>query len=429
MKRFLSFLGTGRYQPCRYRFGETTSPEVVYVQTAVNLATAPRCDEADIFCTEGAQAAHADGLVVEFHTHGLPPPRIVPIPDGSSEEQLWEIFRIIRDVVGDGDEIVFDVTHSFRSLPVIATVLLRYLAVAKGVSLVACLYGAWEAKVEADGKAPEAPVFDLTPFFVLDDWTHAIRNFEQFGDASELKRLSLSRLAPLCRTDNAARSLNAAIKQMALFAGNVRISNLGTESGDAGLRAMSLKRCISDALMREGAGEGIPELSPILTRMGAHFADYVDGDLRNGFRAARWAADHGLIPQAYTLLQETAVSLVCDRFRAQLPETLSGVASREFVSGVLGRAVLGENFDWTLWTPAEEAGSARALAESLGQELPQAFARLARRRNAINHAGTNPQEPVSPDCRDFTKEGFLAIAKVLEDSFPPISPAPSDSTP
>lgn len=34
MKRFFSFLGTGNYQPCRYRFGERTGPEVVYVQTA-----------------------------------------------------------------------------------------------------------------------------------------------------------------------------------------------------------------------------------------------------------------------------------------------------------------------------------------------------------------------------------------------------------
>ena len=421
MKRFLSFLGAGNYQPCQYRFGDSTSPEVAYVQTAINLAAEPRCDEAVVFCTAGAKEKHADALVAEFATNGLPSPRLVDIPDGSSEDQLWTIFRIVRDIVGDGDEIAFDVTHSFRSLPDVMTVLLRYLGVAKGVSLGQCLYGAWEAR---DKEVNVAPVFDLTPFFALDDWTHAILGFERSGDPGELRRLVAGRLGPLCRTDAAARSLNPAVRKTAAFADNVRIANLGSEGGRDGIRAMRVRSEIAIPLAAPDAADGIPELEPVLRRLGAQFSGCGDADVRNGFRAARWAADHGLIPQAYTLLQETAISSLAERSRALVPAGLSPVETREFVAGVVSK-VATPGYDWTTqWTrPPNTARHARKLAEDISSDFAIAYDRLTKRRNALNHAGTNPEEPVSPDRPDFTKEGFLAIAKDLEDSFPPLPPS------
>ena len=430
MKRFLSFLGTGNYQPCQYRFGERMSPEVVYVQTAINLFAAPRCEEAVVFCTTDAKAKHAEGLVAEFARNGLPAPRLVDIPEGSSEEQLWRIFRIVRDIVGDGDEIMFDVTHSFRSLPVVMTVLLRYLSVAKGVTLGQCLYGAWDAR---NTESNVAPVFDLTPFFALDDWTHAILDFERSGDPSEMKRLAAGRLGPLCRTDASSQVLNRAVKDLGRFAENVRVSNLGVENKKAGVRNMSVHTGIAIPLV-ETAG-GIPELEPLLRRLGERFASYGDTDVRNGFLAARWAAEHGLVPQAYTMLQETALSCLVERFRASLPPKpkLSPVGEREFVAGVVSKAS-DPKYDWAgQWTrPPDTAAFAQRLAAGINPDFSAAYDRLTKRRNALNHAGTNPEEPVSPERPEYSKDGFLRIADNIESSLarctpppaPPIGPAP-----
>ena len=409
MKRFLAFLGTGNYQPCRYRSGGRTSPEVVYVQTAVNLFAEPRCEEAVVFCTTGAKAKHWDALVAEFKMNGLPAPRIVDIPDGSSEEQLWEIFRIIRDTVGDGDEIVFDVTHSLRSLPVIMTVVLRYLTVVKGVSLGACLYGAFDARNTEENIAP---VFDLTPFFALDDWTRAILAFEDYGDPASLKNLATRRLGPLCRSQEPARRLNASVKTLARFAENVRLANLGVAGTEAGIRNMAL-RTVARTFSQAEDGAGVPELAPVLERVSADFAAFGDRDLRNGFRAARWAARHGLVPQACTLLQETAVSVLLETGRGIASCAGSGIAAREFVSGVLSRASL-PDFDWDEWAPAATRDDARSLKDGLPPELPALYARLVRVRNAINHAGTNPQEPVCPHGSDFSADNCIAIAEGME---------------
>ena len=412
-KHFISFLGRSDYRPCKYRYDNKESPEVTYVQTAT--CRFKGCDQATVFCTIGARERHANGLVAEFKKHDLPKVDIVDIPDGASEDQLWEIFQIVRDAVAEGDEIVFDVTHSLRSLPVIMTVLLRYLAVAKGVVLGACLYGAWDVRDKED----IAPVFDLTPFFTLDDWTHAIRGFELFGDASELKALAHKYLAPRCADNNSARSLNSAIREIALFAGNVCLANLGGDNPLTGLRAMDLKTNISSPLTDEKVADDIPglsPLSPILNRISRQFSEYGDSDVRNGFRAARWAAEHGLIPQAFTLLQETTVSIVQERYSESLPDGLNGIAAREFVSGVLAKAS-DPQFDWHNWNKPEGSSLiAQNLAGTLNKDLVLAYASLTRRRNAINHAGTNNQEPIVPNSPDYQLDGFREIASKIEDT-------------
>lgn len=410
MKRFISFLGTGNYQTCRYRLDDKTSPVVTYVQTATSLFADPRCDEAVVFCTNGARAKHAAGLLAEFAANGLPPPQLVPIPDGASEAQLWEIFRIIRDAVGEGDEIVFDVTHSFRSLPVIATVLLRYLAVAKGVSLDMCLYGAYDKK---DEESNVAPMFDLTPFFTLDDWTRAIDAFEEYGDPAALKDLATRRLGPLCCSATSAQQLNGTIKDMALFASNVRIANLGIANGKTGIRNMLLKSHVAHSLSNLEALAAIPELEPVFSKVVSAFSNCGDQDLRNGFHAAGWAARHGLLPQACTLLQESTISCVLEQNKDVLPCREDHISSREFVSGVLSCAS-SPKFDWNDWKPADTLESAILLKDRLSNDLLVNYAKLVRVRNAINHAGTNPQEPISPQGEYFTSGYFLTLAAAIE---------------
>jgi CRISPR-associated Csx2 family protein len=68
----------------------------------------------------------------------------VDIPDGKSEEELWEIFEAISKAVQEGDEIVFDITHGFRSLPMIAMLTIAYLKQVKGVKVQHVVYGVYE---------------------------------------------------------------------------------------------------------------------------------------------------------------------------------------------------------------------------------------------------------------------------------------------
>ena len=108
-----------------------------------------------------------------FHVEG------VRIPEGHDEKQIWEIFDIVYKVLAHGDEVVFDITHAFRSIPMLAIIILNYSKVLKNIQLQRIQYGAFEAlgpafkvkEIPIDQRV--APLIDLTPLVTLSDWTMA----------------------------------------------------------------------------------------------------------------------------------------------------------------------------------------------------------------------------------------------------------------
>ncbi len=114
--------------------------------------------------------------------------QIENIPNGNSEAELWEIFQICADAVDEGDEIIFDITHAFRSLPLLIFIVAVYLRQVKNVTLTHIIYGGYEAR---DRHTNRSPIFDLTPFIRLLDWTNAVNVFQRSGDARPIAGLDV----------------------------------------------------------------------------------------------------------------------------------------------------------------------------------------------------------------------------------------------
>jgi len=108
----------------------------------------------------------------------------VHIPSGRTEEELWDIFSIVAGKVDPDDDIVFDITHGFRSLPFIAFLSSAYIREVKRARISAIVYGALDAMIGS-----ETPVFDLTPFISILDWMGAVRSFMVHGDAGEIQKI------------------------------------------------------------------------------------------------------------------------------------------------------------------------------------------------------------------------------------------------
>jgi CRISPR-associated Csx2 family protein len=106
---------------------------------------------------------------------------LVRIPEGRSERELWEIFDRVVSVVGEGETILLDVTHAFRSIPMIVFVAAAYLRSTMGVKVERIVYGAYEAR-----NGGRAPIFDLTPLLDLLDWLSSAEFFIRRSDATLL---------------------------------------------------------------------------------------------------------------------------------------------------------------------------------------------------------------------------------------------------
>jgi CRISPR-associated DxTHG motif protein len=294
--KLITFLGITDYEEVEYRWHDLSKP-TKFVQEALVRWLQP--ETTCVLLTKEARKKHWNDLSqrLQGHTQIVE----VDIPDGKSEEELWEIFAAISKDVQEGDEIVFDITHGFRSLPMIALLTIAYLKQVKGVKVQHVVYGVYEK-----GKH-EAPILDLTPFADLLDWLAAAKMFTATGDSSELGRLIQDVQDAAHRNKEAyGDSLPLALKNFG--------AALAEVSDDLLLaRVPNLPKSVRKLAERQSAANTeVPQwarpLTLLLDKIAATYAPFQDDSLPTQVKLIRWYLDHNHIVQATTLAREWVVS-------------------------------------------------------------------------------------------------------------------------
>lgn len=127
-------------------------------------------------------AYDADFTVIENAIGGQS--KCVLIPYGLNQNEQLEIFRRISQtfdqVIEQNDEIILDITHSFRSLPLFSTTVINYLNDVKDKKAVVSkvLYGMLDAMREFNDIAP---IIDITSTIELNQWSKAAYAFKEYG--------------------------------------------------------------------------------------------------------------------------------------------------------------------------------------------------------------------------------------------------------
>jgi len=296
--KLITALGARKYEPVTYRWNDHTY-ETPFVQEAFVHWLKP--EVTCVLLTEGARKANWDDKLhprLQGHTQTIE----IDIPDGKNEAELWQIFTAISDAVHEGDEIAFDITHSFRSLPMIALLTIAYLKQVKGVKVQYVLYGAYEARDDRG-----APVFDLTPFANLLDWLAATKMFTATGDSSELGRLI-------------QEVQNDAYRNRGAYGENLprALKNFGTALEEVSddlllVRVPSLPDSIRRLAQRQSkanteVGQWTPPLTLLLDKIAAAYEPFQDDSLSTQAALIRWYLEHNHIVQAVTLAREWVVS-------------------------------------------------------------------------------------------------------------------------
>lgn len=176
----ISFLGTGNYQTVVYQY-ENFSIETKYFPFA--FCNFFNLDELFVVVTEESRQKHLDALIDLFkNCENTCSIKEVLIPLGRNENELWDIFDTLANALPANSSIYFDITHTFRSIPLMIFAICNYLTALKNIKIERIIYGAFEAR-----ENNIAPVFDLTPFLDLIRFSYAIDHFIRFGNAELLK--------------------------------------------------------------------------------------------------------------------------------------------------------------------------------------------------------------------------------------------------
>jgi CRISPR-associated DxTHG motif protein len=174
----LSFLGTGKYEIADYTWQDKLC-NTQYVIKAI--AEFFEVQEIKVFVTKQAQEAHGTPLAEALGDRYTLD--YIDIPLGTEEKEIWQIFERLVESVPPNSEIIFDITHAFRSIPVIVLLAAAFLEKAQNVQIKGVYYGQY------DRDKPSAPIVDLTPAIKLLDWLTATETFLNTGSSQKLGKL------------------------------------------------------------------------------------------------------------------------------------------------------------------------------------------------------------------------------------------------
>lgn len=379
---YISVLGTGRYEECIY-FKDGFSKSTKYIQEAClqylndNENKESVClDKAFFLLTEKASQVHwpqlKDILCADGFSSVL---EEVHIPDGKNESEVWDIFTKIYDIMEDGDNIYFDVTHAFRYLPMLVIAVGYYSVFLKNTNIKAVFYGNYDGR---NVETKEAPIMDFLPIIQIQEWSFAAGSYFRTGSISQLTKLCRDNIVPLLRTQSEARKVAIGVKSFADGLDSV-INDRRSCRGYSVFASNTVNAVLNQRSVLEQ--NLIPAYWPILDKV-MYDVDKSRtlNDVNNLFKASSWCLNVGLYQQSITFAEEGLITKVCLDNGIDVLD----VSGREKVSGAFSNAFQRNqpNYDSDSYT--EEV---RHLAEFIPQELAYIYNRISQLRNDINHCG------------------------------------------
>lgn len=312
----------------------------------------------------------------------------VPIPDGNTEDEIWEIFETIFDQIRENDEIYFDITHGFRFLPMLALVLLNYAKFLRNINVRHISYGNFDGR---NKDTNEAPIINLLSLSSLQDWTNATNQFVINGSVKNLKQLI-----------GIGSITNALEKFSDSFSGSRGVDIW------QGASALELSEELSNIELEHYPAP----FKPILDQVKQKVRPFERGNLiERGIEAVKYCKEHNLIQQGITLLAELIVTYTLlhinhdwqDNFARVIASSCLNINNKEKYDADRVKSDIEQKFDDERISLEEMESSilkhdiivdkifSLKIKETLGKKI---YSKLSQgTRNDINHAGVrqNPK--------------------------------------
>lgn len=433
-KVFISVLGAGLYEKCKYVSGNFCSTETTFIQLATLELLQEKTEwtsesKAYFLLTEKAEADNWEvkdgrrydfkkgeyvsyiGLKQTLEEASIPISYdIVSIPDGKNEKEMWEIFEKTYNLLEDGDELYFDLTHSFRYLPMLILVLGNYAKFLKKATVCSITYGNYESRDKSENKAP---IVNLLPLSSLQDWTFATADFLKNGYTDRLVELSEKGLDPLMRN---AETRTDDTKRLKSFVNNLNIFALDMQTcrGLNVIDAATTEKIRSD--MNELQNVVIPQLRPVLREVQKSIDPFNESKkVINAFNAALWCYNNQLYQQATTFLEEGVISFFCQRHGIALNDR----NKRELVTSAFAiKRLCIPKEEWKVnnaeWFSLLEEIVSDPLMQN--ENLIKAFASFSELRNDYNHCGMRQSAQKPLKIKERIKQHLEIISPLLNTS-------------
>ena len=187
---YLSFLGKGDYFPCSYQWNGHSSCKTAYAQVAeleLLLQLGEEISTVVIFGTKTSYKKHWNSLQIELESLFIRfqkniPFRFETINEVLSTDNQWQDVQTILPFIPFGAEVILDVTHGFRSVPIVFSTALQFVQMIRNVSLRHVFYAQYAEE--------QSELIDYIGFYQIQEWTHAVQTLVHNADARTLSKVS-----------------------------------------------------------------------------------------------------------------------------------------------------------------------------------------------------------------------------------------------
>jgi len=325
----------------------------------------------------------------------------VNISSDQSEEGHWKLFEDIYEVIEKNDEIYFDITHSFRSMPLIALLVTNFARIIDRAKINRLLYGNFEVLLEVsnslgkklediDIQKKKAPIVDITSMLNLFDWSTGVESFLETGNPKQILQLTEDRLRGGSTKDllpivNLARSLNHLNESMETS------------------RGVKIQQDIKHVKENLQKVKQVPEhLMPQFSKLINKIEEKVDGftnDRRvNMWATIKWCAISGLHQQAYTFAFEYIISVMYAELMKQKviekQESNRNIRNdRDQISYIM-QTILNPKQDFTTHYKKDNEKLINEIDSIMNEELEafRHFQTITKYRHNMNHAEKAQEE-------------------------------------
>ncbi len=372
-------------------------------------------DEMLVFVTEEARK-FAWPVLMALQDARIKP---VEIEVGATTTEMWGMFDELLARVNENDVLVFDITHGLRSSPFLVFLFAAFLKFARGVTIEAVYYGAYEL---GDAKAGvPAPVIELTEFVTMLDWITATHGFVEYGVGTPLAELLKAKMPPglTMRDDMDARALGQSLRSASRAVEAISTALQVDRPIEAMQAAFDLQDTLRQArpLVSQQArpfealtGKMLAQYGQFALDEPAHTSQLVE-NLWHQLNMVHWYLLRDQTVQAALLAREWLVSALAHAFAKPFLER----DARRMVEHALNNAVMIRK-----GTPPAKPSkhAARLAALSKVDEIVKLWSQLTEIRNDIAHVGMRENALPALRLRSKVEKFYPELVKVARELLP-----------
>jgi hypothetical protein len=289
-------------------------------------------------------------------------------------------------------------------LPMLVLVLNNYAKFLKNMTTKHISYGNYEARNKVTN---EAPIVDLLPLSLLQDWTFAAADYIKNGNAKQIANLSMDKVTPVMKEtqgkDNKAASVRRLVNDLACF-----VDTMTTCRGLDIYHGGKISNVI--LALNEVDKDFIKPFSPIIKKIEESFSCF-SGKESGGLAiaAARWCFNNKMYQQAVTILQEGVVTFFCQRhnLNIKVEEERKNVNSAFYILSLKQR---GELYAEDISSIIETILADEYLKD---KNIVADFVKLNKIRNDVDHSGMREDPKTSKSIISNIEKCLDSFEKIL----------------